>query len=252
MRYTIRPRQLADIFDHAFQLYCEHFLLLSGIAAVIWIPCGALMALGHLTHVETGSIVEQTYHAGIPVVQMAVMFAVANIYLGRPATITDCYEPVLPLLVRIGLTELLLLISVIIAFVMLIVPGFYVLVAWTLVPQVMMIEGRWGWDALKRSERLVKKVWWQTCGLGLIVVLMGELSADYSMVWWKAAPVVGPLATALILSVVCGYTSAVLAVYYFDRRCRMEGFDLGALEAEMSRIGAMEGGPIAAPSAFSR
>ena len=249
MTDQVRPHPLADIFDQAFRLFCEHCLLFCGIAAVIWIPCGFLMSLGHLTHLEVGSLVEQTYRAGIPIVQMAATFAVASIYLERSVTITDCYEPILPLLLRVGLTELALLISVVIAFITLIVPGFYVLVAWSLVPQVMMMEGLWGRDALKRSEQLIKGSWWRTCGLQLIVLIMSESSADYSMLWWKFAPIVGPPVTAIILSVVWGYASAVLAVCYFDRRFQREGFDLAGLGAVMRVASASAQSPFGSPSA---
>jgi hypothetical protein len=233
MTDQVRPRPLASIFDQAFRLYCDQLPLFCGIAALIFIPGGFLMSLGHLTHVEVRSLVEQTYRAGIPIVQMAATFAVASIYLKRSVTITDCYEPILPLLLRVGLTELLLLISVIIAFLLLVVPGFYVLVAWSFVPQVMMMEGLWGRDALKRSEQLIKGVWWRTWGLQLIVLILSESSAGYSLTWWKFAPIVGPLMTAIILSVVWGYASAVLAVYYFDRRFQVERFDLGGLSAAL-------------------
>ncbi len=75
---------------------------------------------------------------------------------------------------------------------------------------------------------------------------MGELSADYSMVWWKFAPVVGPMLSAVILSVVNGYTAAVLAVYYFDRRARTQGYDLAMLAREIEGIGAPAADPVAA------
>ncbi|HSR56551.1 MAG TPA: hypothetical protein VLL57_00100 [Candidatus Binataceae bacterium] len=233
MNHEMRPRSFGDIFDHSFQLYTDRFWLLTGISAVIWIPVGLMLAFGHLAHLQLAWLADQTWRAGLPVIQMAITYAVANTYLDSPVDITDCYEPIFPLLFRIGITELLLLIFVIVAFVLLVLPGIYVLVAWSLVPQVMMVERRWGRDALKRSENLVKGVWWQTCWMGLILLLIGESFADYTMTWWKVAPLTGPLATSVILSVVCGYTCSVVAVYYFDRRCRSEGYNLQMLAEEL-------------------
>lgn len=236
MNHEMHPRPFLDLFDHGFQIYVDHLWLMTGISAAIWIPVGLMQAFGHLAHLQLSSIADQTWRAGLPVLQMAITYAVANAYLDTEVDIADCYERIFPALIRIGITELLELIFVVLAFILLVVPGFYVLVAWTLVPQVMMIEGRWTKDAFKRSESLVKGVWWQTCWLGLILLILGESCADYSMIWWKFAPVTGPLVTSVILSVVCGYTSTVLAVYYFDRRCRSEGYNLQMLAEELGYL----------------
>jgi hypothetical protein len=61
-----------------------------------------------------------------------------------------------------------------IGFILIIVPGIYLLVVWAVAVPVLMFEGRGGWGALSRSRELVNGHWWSTFGallLGLLCIV---------------------------------------------------------------------------------
>ena len=48
MTYDIRPLSFGEILDRAFRVYLDNFALLFGIAAIIWVPSGIILASGAL------------------------------------------------------------------------------------------------------------------------------------------------------------------------------------------------------------
>jgi hypothetical protein len=60
---------------------------------------------------------------------------------------------------------------------LLIVPGVYLFVRWSFVPQTVVLEGARDAGALRASGRLVTGAWWRTFGMVLLVSLLAFLLA---------------------------------------------------------------------------
>jgi hypothetical protein len=76
-----------------------------------------------------------------------------------------------PLLWLAILAEVLLAI----AFILLVIPGIYLTVCWTLALPVLMFEGIGGYGALRRSRELISGHWWITFGaliVGIIAIVV--------------------------------------------------------------------------------
>ncbi len=162
MAYNIRPLSFAEILDRAFRVFRDHFSVLVGISAVLWLPYGAILAVGNASHVVSG-IAEIAFFLLLPVMSVALTAAVANVYLDRPITVGDAYRSIrviltpivgtyllLYLLVSLGFIALVIpvvslgFILVSLGFIALVIPGIYLTICWSLVAPVMIVEHRFG------------------------------------------------------------------------------------------------------------
>jgi hypothetical protein len=127
------------------------------------------------------------------------------------------------------------------ALVALIVPGVWLWVSWSVAVPVLMTEGIKGREALRRSFRLVKGLWWRTFGVILLstlvaAVLSGILSSVFIGLSFTdvSDSALGSILLDGLSRLVSGvlvtpFQAACIAVIYFDLRVRKEGFDLQLL-----------------------
>ena len=117
---------------------------------------------------------------------------------------------------------------------------FILMVRWSLSPPTMIVERRFGISALGRSSRLVRGVWWQVAGLVLGTSLMATLPLRLFRFLFSQSPLLGPLVRVCWRAIVYVFTAIVFVIFYFDRRCRLENFDLQLLAEQVrSRGGAV-------------
>jgi hypothetical protein len=166
--------------------------------------------------------------------------AVAQAYLGERTTWRDSlgfalrrFRSIIWIVILGGFLTLL-------GFLLLIVPGVYLAVAFAVALPVLMTEGLRGRKALGRSRRLVKGRWWRTAILlvvaGLLVSIVGgAITAGVSALTFASPdePVVvflvGALAGTVAALVTTPFSAAYHTVLYFDLRVRKEAFDLQLL-----------------------
>jgi MFS family permease len=166
--------------------------------------------------------------------------AVAQAYLGEQTTWRESlgfalrrFRSILWIVILGGFLTLL-------GFLLVIVPGIYLAVAFAVALPVLMTEGLRGRKALGRSRRLVKGRWWRTAILllvaGLLVSIVGgAISAAVSALTFSSPdePVVvflvGALAGTVAALVTTPFSAAYHTVLYFDLRVRQEAFDLQLL-----------------------
>src|SRR5579864_541913 len=232
LAYNIRPLSFAEILDRAFRVFRDHFSVLVGISAVLWLPYGAILAVGNTSHVVSG-IAGIAFLLLLPVMYVAFTAAVANVYLDRPITVGDAYRSIRFILTPIVGTYLLLYLLVSLGFIALIIPGIYLGNCWSLAAPVMIVEHRFGMTALRRSRQLVTGVWWRTFGIYIVAFLITGVPAGVLQWFWSFIPVFGPILTAGTKAIVSSYGLVVLVIYYFDRRCRTEDFDLRFLAEQI-------------------
>ena len=161
-----------------------------------------------------------------PIVSAGVTFAIGEIYLGRSASVGQSLRAGTSMLLPIIGTSLLNFICVALGFVLLVIPGVYLMLSFLLLWQVMVLERRYGFAAMGRSRELMRGSLLRGFGItlagGIIVsVVGGAIGLVVGHV-----PLLGPIGEGVARAAGVAYTSAVAVVLYFDIRCRKEAFDL--------------------------
>ena len=259
MAYQIRPLSFAEILDRALRVLVDHAVVLIGISAIVWVPYQFLTAAG-----KWMALVAMILLLGVgPLVQAALTAAVVEIYLDRKATIEGAYRSAKAIFLPYLGTYLLLYIPAVVlgvpvgilaavgmsgrrsspavfllaVAVMVFVSGYF-LIRWILIGSIMIAEGRFGTSALGRSWALTKGVWWRTLGISLAAALIVQVPVGALSLIWHSIPIIGTLLTGLAFSVTACYSALAMVIYYFDRRCRVEDFDLHLLAEQIRAEGA--------------
>jgi hypothetical protein len=236
MAYDIRPLSLAEVLDRGFRVLRDHLRLLVGIAAWAWIPYGVLLALSESNKIYAG-LAMLVFLIVSPLMYAALIIAVGEVYLDQPATISSAYRSTRALVVPIIGTFLLLYVLVALALLAFIIPGIYFMVCWALVTPVMIVERRFGIAALRRSRELVKGAWGRTFAILFVAGLIASVPGGMLKVYWMLIPYLGAILNAAMSAVTSTYSAVVLVIYYFDRRCRVEEFDLHFLARQIRAEG---------------
>jgi len=246
MAYQIRPLSFGEILDRSLRVVLDNALLLIPILAVVYVPEALLISIGP----RFGMVVVLVMLFVFPMVQAAMVTAVAEMYLDRPISIGraylagwDVYLPFLGtyLLLYLIIIGVMIPAAVLAGFagaaiaspaaaflvVLVLLPvGFYLTMRWSLIGPIMVVESKFGRTALGRSGALVRGVWWQTFGTIMAASLIVQLPVAVLNMIWHSIPILGSILTGLASSVAWAYSHTVVVVYYFDRRCRVEEFDL--------------------------
>jgi hypothetical protein len=236
--YDIRPLSFTEVLDRAFAVLRDQFWLLAGISAVAWIPYGVVLAFAGPNPRGLQVLALMLLMVLVPVAYTALTVAVAAVYLGSPVTLSEAYRSTRPILVSIIGTYLLMYVFLFLSAILLLLPALYFAICWAMVSPVMIVEDCFGMTALRRSRTLVSGSWWRTFGLMVVVGLITAVPAGALQLFWSFIPFFGPILNAATQAVTSSYSLVVLVVYYFDRRCRTEDFDLHHLAQQIRSEGA--------------
>lgn len=254
MAYEIRAMGLGEILDTGFRLLRNHFVLLIGIAAVVYLPAGAFGVLvedllqdpAAATSGTDATLVLLpllgllvTFAIIAPITSCAITHALGELYLGREVTLGQSFRTALSLVLPLVGTSLLATVIVLMGFLLLLVPGVYLVFAFLLLTQVIVLERVYGMGALARSRELMRGHMLR--GLAVLLVaglLAGVLGVALGLAF-AAIPSIEFLGSSLAQALSFAYSSAVLVVLYFDIRARKEAFDL----EHLARLVEGAGGP---------
>lgn len=253
MAYEIRTLGFAEILDMGFQLLRDHFVLLVVPAAVVYVPLALASAavtpeaanrpedlLGALGVVFALSLATLL---AMPVVVAAITHAIGESYLGRSVTVGESFRVGLGMLLPLLGTWLLAGLAILGGFLLLVVPGIYLVLAFLLLTQVMVLERTFGTSALGRSRELMRGHMLRGFGILFVGGLLASFLTYGVQVGLGWIPLVGPLGAGLAQAVSFAYTSSLGVILYFDIRCRKEAFDL----EHLSRLVEARTGPEALP-----
>jgi hypothetical protein len=235
--YDVRPLSFTEVLDQAFTVLRDRFWLLFGISAVAWIPYGVLSA-AQSNHHAINLIALLVLMLLNPVAHAAITVAVTCVYLGTPATIKGSYLAIREIIESILGTYLLMYLLAAVLLLLLIIPGVYFLNCWIFLAPVMIVEQSFGMAALRRSRALVAGAWWRTFGLMIVVDIIVMLPASALQAFWAFIPLFGPILNAATQAITDSYRLSAIVIYYFDRRCRTEDFDLRLLAQQIKAEGA--------------
>jgi len=257
MGYEIRAMSFAEIMDTGFRIVRQHFGLIIGIAAALYVPIAILGALvapepvpgsGPWASVGAGRVgflIGLVLYAVVvsPIVSAAITFAIGEIYVGRSATVVQSLRMGASMLLPIAGTSILVGIAVMIGLVLLVIPGVYLFLCFLLVWQVMVLERRYGFAAMGRSRELMRGSLLRGLGIllaGRIIVIVVEGGTRFVV---GHVPLLGPIGEGIANSAGAAYVAAVAVILYFDIRCRKEAFDL----EHLARLVAGPEGPAEVP-----
>ena len=254
------PRDLGQVLSAAFDLYKQNAMDLAVIVAVVVVPLSFISAvLGRVvapTHTHDVVIAGQTLRvvdargffivlfaaliaAAITVIiwavlEAALVRAVAQATIGDPVDVEGSYRWGLGRIGPVLLLALLVGVTVAVGFLLLIIPGIAFLVFFSVSVPVLVIEGRRGTEAMRRSWNLVAGHFWHAFGVivvaalitGVISGIIGALGGSNWFVRW--------IFTAIAQIVTVPFTALVGVLLYLDLRARKEALSASVLRAELA------------------
>ena len=241
MKYQIKQLEVGGILDQAFQLMRDYPGLLFGIVGVTIVPLQ--IVIGFLTHQMQETIKAGGDFQSLLIVQVllsifvalplsilvnaAVIFAVASVYLSRPTTIGACFGHALKRFLPLLGTSMLMGLAIMGGMILLVIPGIIFAFWFSLSQHVAVLESTAGSAALTRSKLLMKGNIGTAIALGIVVyMIIAGLSLGAAIIPQIHAQIV---MMALVQGVVTLIATSVFVVFYFSCRCKAENFDLQVL-----------------------
>jgi membrane-anchored glycerophosphoryl diester phosphodiesterase (GDPDase) len=262
----LRPLSLGEILDRTFTLYRSHFVLFFGIAAIPQLlvlalqliqfflrgapvapgtngPPGVALGAATAASVLVGIVALIALSIAYLLSQGATVSAVADLYVGRTPTIGDSFRKVRSELGNLYGVTLLNGLVVILGFVLLVIPGVYLMCRLMVALPSAVLENLGPRDSLSRSMELTKN----TAGRAFLIFLLYfvllmafaflfQVPLSFGLAATRRDPDMVRLLTGLMIVVNAVSTTLVMPVFtiatsafYFDLRVRKEAFDIQML-----------------------
>lgn len=259
----LRPRGVGEILADAFALYRRHWQNLIVIVAVVVVPLAFLQVVvgdlwireslvvtevrGDVEVVVEGSLVAFVL-AGVVVALVSVLTwtiltgaitrAAAGTFLGRDLEIGESYRFGLARFWSIVLIGLLSALAIAGGLILLVIPGFIVLTHLVCGIPVLVIEGRRGRQALRRSWNLVRGFGWPVFWTFIVAALLSSIVSSVLTAPfgddWAARSIAASIASVLTMP----YTAIVGVFIYLDLRVRKEQYSAAELERDLASTAA--------------
>lgn len=235
-----RPRDISALFADALGVYARNAGVFLALSAAVVVPVHLVvegigmeqLTSGYdadLSPAETAIPTAVSFLVVAPLMAAMCIHALLRVGHGeRPRVgpaLTSGLEAFAPVLLAVVLAGL----GIAVGLLLLILPGVYVAVRWYLAPQVVVVDGARGTEALRRSAELVRGAWWRTFALVLLANLAALLPAFILLAPFEALAdsqdravwsLVGTVATETVAAPFVALFSTLL---YFDLRARAEG-----------------------------
>ena len=161
-----------EVLNRALEIYTKRFGILFGTAAVVLIPAAVIEGL--LSHAggmlgSLGGVVSLV--ASAVFTGAAVRIVQADDAGSSPGTIGEIFSSISDRIWPLVWVGFVASIAQGIGLLLLIVPGLFLLVIWSVMQPVIVVEGL-SFDALARSRELVRGNGWNVFGLMVVVVLI--------------------------------------------------------------------------------
>lgn len=248
MAYKIEHLGLGGVLDQAIAITKNHFGLLFSIMLFLLVPFQLLVGFAQLAvapevmyqpafqqpaYVEPppaafwliGAISSLVGGLVIlPLTNAAVIHAVSKVYLGQQVSAGEAIRRGLSRLLPLIWTSILMGLAIMGGFILLVIPGIIAAILFGLAQHVVVIEGRSGTTALKRSAQLVRPNWATFLVLGILLFVISiALGAASGFI---GQPHVQLVVSTLLNAIVTILWTAAFVVFYFSCRCGVENFDL--------------------------
>ena len=257
-----RPRTVGEILQHAFQLYVAHWGNLILTVALIVVPLTIVQAVlvdlvidpifrtstrhGDVV-VVSGSLAAGTLAwlaVGVFTVLMwtvltgAITRAAAGTFLGRDMDVPESYRYGLARFWSIVLVCLLASLAIAGGFILLVIPGFFILTKLTVSLPTLVIEDKRGREALRRSWNLVTGFGWAVFGTIIVAGLATGLLSSIVTGLFGHNAVARTVGQCIASIITVPYTALVGILIYLDLRVRKERYGPEELERDLARSSA--------------
>jgi hypothetical protein len=140
---------------------------------------------------------------------LPIVFSIHN-----QTDVDDSYKAALPLVLPFLWLLILEVLAVAGGFVLLIVPGIWLIFAFSFVSYVFVLEGRHGFNALQQSKEYVRGYWWAVTGrillMGIFVIMAGTI------VQWLTEPTLGVAASNIAAMILNLFTVPFTALFGYN------------------------------------
>ena len=251
---AMAPRGIGEILSTAFQLYRRYWRTLMAIAAVVVVPLTLLQyGIGHWVRSHGQQLHDQVAVStsfwavasasllaalvGLLLYQVltgAITRTIATEVAGQDLGVEQSYRfgfarlgPILVVSILVGLATLLGLI-------VFVIPGIYIGVRLAVSIQALVVEGKRGTEAMRRSWDLVGGHWWHAAFTLLVAALItGVVNAVITAPFSAGAWFIQGVAAAVATIVTMPYGALVGVLLYLDLRARRERLDLDTLKTDL-------------------
>jgi Membrane domain of glycerophosphoryl diester phosphodiesterase len=251
---ALPPRGIGELLSAAFRLYRRYWRTLVAIAAVVVVPLTLVQyGIGHWVRshgqqLHDQVVVSTSFWAvasasllaalvGLLLYQVltgAITRTIATEVAGQDLGLEQSYHfgfarlgPILVVGILVGLATLLGLI-------VFIIPGIYIGVRLAVSIQALVVEGKRGTEAMRRSWDLVGGHWWHAAFTLLVAALLtGLVNAVITAPFSAGAWFIQGIAAAVATTVTLPFGALVGVLLYLDLRARKERLDLDTLKANL-------------------
>jgi hypothetical protein len=217
-----RKLDVADVFDRTFKVYTQQATLLIPAAILVFLPVAVVDGV-----LRGGKDTELVALLSLVVTLIAtfwfegmVVQAVRDAQDGRrDHGIGSLFESAAPFVAPLIGAGLLAGLGILGGFILLIVPGLYLLTIWALIAPVIVLEKSGVMDSFGRSRALVKGNGWPVFGVIVLVFILNGIAAVVlgSIFTGIASNTVGYGISTLVTNAVIGPISGIVtAVMYFE------------------------------------
>jgi hypothetical protein len=207
------------ILREAWDLYKTHWRTLAPIALVVYLVLGLLsLLLGALLGVLGIVIAALISIVGTFWVQGALVEAVRDVRDGRAdLSLAENFRRVQPRLPAIIAAGFLAGIGIALGFVLLIVPGLFLLTIWSMIIPAIVLEGRSAGEAFGRSRELVRGNGWNVFAvivLTILTVIVAGIIVGIAT-FWLPDGVQGFVQDVLSNTIVVPFVASAWTLMYF-------------------------------------
>jgi hypothetical protein len=250
---ALPPRGIGEILGAAFQLYRRYWRTLLPIAALVVVPLTLLEhAIGDWVRSRGQQVQDQVVSTsfwvqatawllaalvGLLLYQVltgAITRAIAAEVAGQDPGVEQSYRFGFARLGSILVVSVLVGLATLLGLIVFIIPGIYICVRLAVSIQALVVEGKRGTEAMRRSWDLVGGHWWHAAFTVLIAGLLTAvvdaiITAPFSAGAWFLQGIAAAVATTVTLP----YGALVGVLLYLDLRARKERLDLDTLKANL-------------------
>lgn len=248
---ALKPLGFGEILDAAFTLYRRNFTAFFLTALLPLVPVvlawiGVMAASSGVAAADATAVYGATILLVLPynfaasmLIWAALVHQTAAAYTadGDPGTGAGYRRAIRRVLPLVG-ASILAGILVIFGFILLIIPGFLVMIALFAVGPAVILEDAGPVQALERSWALAKGAFLRIGGIWLVAALIVTLPSMALMfvggIWAAVAGTLGSVSaeagmqvgSVLLSALTTPFMAACFTILYFDRRVRTEGYDV--------------------------
>jgi hypothetical protein len=215
-----RNVDVGGVIRRVLQIYVDQASVLMPAAAVVFVFTGIIAALlvvaspGLVLVALLIDLVAGTLFTGM------VVELVADIQDGRrdssPGQLLRAVTPVLGQLILVGMIAA---IGIVVGFILVIVPGLYLITIWSVAAPVVVLERPGALAALSRSRELVRGNGWQVFGVILVLyIVVGVVSFILEAAAESAGSGAGIVVRVIVGVLTAPLASLAAAVLYFELR----------------------------------